>query len=70
MVEITIKCYPEGAILRFKGQTLDSSYALTVKSLDKIMGALQKILPKVMPFEGAAIGIKDEGEDKPKKGKK
>jgi hypothetical protein len=70
MVEIIIKCFPEGAILRFKGQTLDSSYALSVKSLDKIMGALQKILPKVMPFEGAAIGIKDEDDGEPKRKKK
>lgn len=67
MVEITIKCFPEGAILSFSSENLNSKYALSVDSLDKIMSALQKILPKASPFIGAMIGIKDEGKKKRKK---
>lgn len=67
MVEITIKCFPEGAILSFSSETLNSSYALSVDSLDKVMTALQKILPKADPFHGAVIGIKDDNKKKRKR---
>jgi len=66
MLRITIRCFPEGAILRIEGDDLHTEYTLSLKSMDRILGVIGRILPKMKPFWGPDIAIKEEPKRKKK----